>query len=176
MAALANQIANANAEAVVVWSTQPAASALLAELADRDWDGIFVYGYLTSAFISENTTEGIELVGPVNWWSTADSWAAQDFSARFTDRYNSDPMPQSAAYYDAVYLLQRAISDGGAEIADIQSWLLEQTSFIGAQGEYTPETFANGELTRSVLIISANGESVTELSRYNGDVCVAGCE
>jgi ABC-type branched-subunit amino acid transport system substrate-binding protein len=175
MAALVDQIINADAEAVVVWTTQPAASALLAELHDRDWDGVFLYGYLTAAFISENAADGIELLGPVNWWSTADSWAAQDFSARFTDRYNSDPMPQSAAYYDAVYLLQQAISANGADITDIQSWLLEQASFIGAQGEYTPETFANGELTRSVLIIGANGGLVTELSRYNGDVCVAWC-
>ncbi|MDX2160476.1 MAG: ABC transporter substrate-binding protein [bacterium] len=176
MTILADRIVSANAQAVVVWSSEPGAAALLAALDATGWDGLFVYGYLTPNFVSENVYDGIEIVGPVNWWSSAESWASRDFSTRFADRYNQEPLPQSAAYYDTVYLVREAISENGAETSDIQDWMLQTESYIGAQGEYTPDAGAGGELTQSVLIVQAVDGVVSEVSRYVGETCVAWCE
>jgi branched-chain amino acid transport system substrate-binding protein len=176
MAPFAEQIVNSGAEAVAVWTTEPAAASLLAALDSLGWTGTFVYGYLTPEFVEANAAQTVELIGPVTWWPSSQAWTSLDFSARFSDRYNSEPGPQSAAYYDAVYLLQRAIRESGGAVGDIQTWLLDLTGLTGAQGTYEPERYAGGELTRSVLIIGAEGGVVTELSRYNAETCVAVCE
>jgi len=176
MSAFADQVVGAQSEVVVVWSTQPAAANLLAALDAQNWDGVFVYGYLTPRFIDQNPVSSVEVVGPVNWWSSASDWATRDFTARYTDRYSSEPAPQSAAYYDTVYLVREAVTESGAAVSDIQSWLLDDVTFSGAQGDYATEDYTQGELTRSVLMIGVTDGVVSELARYNDDTCIAYCE
>lgn len=175
LTALAQQIADANVEAVAVWTTQPAALNLLTTLEAQGWNGVFVYGYLTPDFVEASASASVELVGPVSWWSSAQDWASRDFTARYVERYNSQPYPQSAAYYDAVYLIQNALSESSAEVSDVQDWLLSQSVFVGVQGTYAPETYNTGELIRAALIVQAAGGQVTELSRYQDDVCLSVC-
>jgi len=172
---LAAQIAGSNAEAVAVWTTQPAARSLLAELSALNWDGTFVYGYLTSDFADSIAPTTLEVLGPVNWWTTAQDWAGQTFAANYTERYNEAPSSQSAAYYDAIYLISQAIDSVGSDPDNIQNWLLNKDSFSGVQGEYQPETYEGGELSRSVYIVGIDGEVVTEAARYEGDTCIVHC-
>ncbi|MBW4439275.1 MAG: ABC transporter substrate-binding protein [Pleurocapsa minor GSE-CHR-MK-17-07R] len=172
---VAAQLVDSGVEAVAVWSTQPAASSLLSALDAAGWDGVFVYGYLTPEFVEQHSGVDVQVVGPVNWWSTGSSWATADFVARFEDRYNASPIPQSAAYYDAVYLVHDAVSESGIAVSDVRSWLLDQESYTGVQGDYTPATTGSGALTSSVLIVSMEDGAVSEASRYLDGACVAWC-
>ncbi|MDX1993589.1 MAG: ABC transporter substrate-binding protein [bacterium] len=176
MSAIAAQIAASGAETVAVWSPQPAAQALLEALAAEGWDGVIAYGYLTPGFVEASTVWTGELVGAVSWWAVAEDWTSRDFAARYAERYNDAPVPQSAAYYDAVYLISHAVRENGAQVSDMQTWLEAQDSFIGVQGSYAPETYSTSELTRTVLIVQAQGGQVSEISRYNAGVCLSQCE
>jgi hypothetical protein len=58
----------------------------------------------------------------------------------------------------------------------MQSYVLGLESFIGVQGIYAPSTYANGELTRSVQLVSVINGTMTEVARYNNTTCWAGCQ
>ncbi|HEX2622894.1 MAG TPA: ABC transporter substrate-binding protein, partial [Phototrophicaceae bacterium] len=175
-ATLASQISDANVEAVVIWSTQPAAASLLNELAKLNWSGTVVYGYLTPDFATSLTlSDSIEVLGPVNWWDTAGDWASRDFTTRYSERYGEAPTSQSAAYYDGIYLIAKAVAATGIDASQLQTWLMDLESFNGVQGSYTPNTYANGELTRAVEIVQAIGQQIIEIARYDGVTCRAYC-
>lgn len=173
-AALADQIVNANVEAVAVWSSQPATSALISELEARNWDGVLVYGYLTPDFVNTVGETAFEIVGPVNWWTNAGDWLSQDFANRYAARYGEAPIPQAVSYYDAIYLIAGGLDESGS--SGLLSWLSGLESFTGVGGTYSPESYGTGELTRSVLILDVQGGTVSEAARYNDAVCVVGCE
>lgn len=173
---LAEQIADADVQAVAVWSTSSAASALLAALDELGWDGLFVYGYLTPDFAALAAETSVEVIGPVGWWANGLDWASRDFVARFSERYDDQPLPQSAAYYDAVYLIAAALEDAGSSSSSIQSWLTKLDSFTGVQGSYQPKTYSTGELTRAVMMLGVGSEGVYEIARYDNMTCLVGCE
>jgi branched-chain amino acid transport system substrate-binding protein len=174
---LAEKIAASGAQAVVAYTTQPAASALLDALNGLNWKGVFVYGYLTPDYVTSlKPNADIQVVGPTNWWPNAGGWASGDFANRYTARYSEAPQPQSAAYYDAVYLVAKALEKNGASSTNIQKWLTGADNFNGVQGTYSPKTYDNGELTRSVRIIRLDGGNVVELARYDAGECLIGCD
>jgi branched-chain amino acid transport system substrate-binding protein len=174
LAALADQIVAANVEALAVWSNQPAAAALIAELDARGWQGVLVYGYLTTDFLAGLGEISFEIVAPVNWWSSAQDWLSQDFATRYTARYGDAPIPQAAAYYDAVYLIADGLDQSGE--SGLANWLNGLDSFVGVQGMYRPDAYGTGELSRSVLLLSVQGGVVREAARYDDVACVIGCE
>jgi branched-chain amino acid transport system substrate-binding protein len=173
---LAQQIVDANVQAVFVSSTQPAATALLEALNGMNWEGTFVYPYLTPDFVQTSAIgSSIEVIGAVNWWETAQDWLGEEFTTRYTARYGEAPLPQSAAYYDSIYLIAQALQEAGAEVESIQSWIVDLESFRGVQGSYQPGDYANGELTRMAYLLGVQGDTLSELARYNGETCVVGC-
>lgn len=173
LTALADQIVNANVEAVAVWSTQPAFSVLAAELQAHNWDGILVYGYLTPELAQSVSQISFEIISPVNWWSNASDWVSLDFSTRYTERYGEAPIPQAAAYYDAVYLV--AFQLAGDSPDGIQAGLNGLDTFIGVQGSYHPSRYDSGELTRQVIIVSVAQGVVSESARFDDGQCLIGC-
>ncbi|MBC8171052.1 MAG: ABC transporter substrate-binding protein [Anaerolineae bacterium] len=172
---LAQRIVDANVEAVAVWSNQPAASALLVALDELDWQGVFVYGYLTPEFAEQITDMSVDVIAPVNWWAANHDWASQNFSTRYTARYNAMPIPQSASYYDAIYLIATALAESGTTASSLQTWFTSLDSFTGVQGEYAPGTYDTGELTRSVTMVGVSAEGIYEIARYDGTTCRSGC-
>lgn len=174
-AALAGQIAAANIEAVAAWTTEPAALALLEALNAAGWNGVFVYGYLTPQVAAQITASTVEIIGPVSWWNTARAWGGQDFAARYSARFGADPLLQSAAYYDAVYLIASAVQSAGATPGNIQRWLTRLDSFEGVQGSYRPSDYSTGELTRALIMVRVDGSGVQEIARYDGTTCLSGC-
>ncbi len=175
-AGMAGQIAASGTQAVLAWTTPTAATSLLAELGALGWTGTFVYGYLTPELVETlDAPAGIEVLGAVNWWPTAGSWASQTFTEHYTDRYGQPPAPQSAAYYDAVYLIAHAIAEVGPAAADIQAWLADAGTIVGVQGAYRPATYGQGETIRSALLVRVDAEGVHEVARYEGTLCAGGC-
>jgi branched-chain amino acid transport system substrate-binding protein len=174
--AIAAEIAASNTQAIFAWTTQPAAAALVEALGAADWTGVVVYGYLTPEMSASMTIPAeIEMIAPVNWWQTAGDWASQAFAARYASRFGQEPFPQSASYYDAVYLIAAGVQAVGAAPADLQAWLLEQDRFQGVQGVYQPATYGDGELSRSVMLLGSIADGFAELARYENGVCWAGC-
>jgi branched-chain amino acid transport system substrate-binding protein len=176
MSSYAEQIANANVEAVLVWSTQPAARNLLQALTDLNWSGTVVYGYMTPDFAETlAVSEQIELLAPVNWWSVASDWNSAQFTERYMNRYGEAPLSQSAAYYDAVFLVANALDAQGTDKDALQQWLVDQENFRGVQGVYDAATYGDGELSRSTLIIRLNSDGVQEMARYENGLCWVNC-
>ncbi|MFN8373200.1 MAG: ABC transporter substrate-binding protein [Anaerolineae bacterium] len=172
----ARQIADSGAQAVFAWTTQPAAAQLLTALDAAGWQGVFVYGYLTPEYAQTlNMPAGIEVIAPVSWWNTANDWASVDFSARYTERFGESPTPQSAVYYDAMYLLASGIEAVGAESAALQTWLLDQQGYRGVQGVYDPAVYGDGEMSRSVMLLRVDSTGIHESARYENDVCWVNC-
>lgn len=172
-AGLADQIVNANVEAVALWSTQPAFSALASELQTRNWDGILVYGYLTPELVENLSRNSFEIIGPVNWWASAGDWVSLDFNARYVERYGEAPVPQAAVYYDAIYLAASQVMGGSPD--GIQAGINRLDTFIGVQGSYHPTRFDSGELTRHVVIVDIQQGVVSEVARYDDGQCLIGC-
>jgi branched-chain amino acid transport system substrate-binding protein len=172
---MAAQIAASSAQAVVIWSSQPAAAELLTALTTLDWSGIVLYGYLTPDFVEGlEISSTIELMGVSSWWSSGEDWASRDFTSRYLDRYGEEPLPQSAAYYDAVYLIARVLEESSSSV-DISA-IAALESFVGVQGQYSPDEYGSGELTRMSMIVLWDGEQVQPLARYDNNSCVAGCQ
>jgi branched-chain amino acid transport system substrate-binding protein len=173
-AAYAERIAAARVDTVVVWTTQPAASALLQALEALGWQGTFAYGYLTPDFLAATQT-ALTVVGPVNWWESNGTWASQRFTQAYAERYGTQPSPQSAAYYDAVYMIATALETAGADVGAVAQALAEISQFNGVQGVYRPAAYDGGELTRSVTILRYQA-GVAAAARYDGTTCLAGCQ
>jgi branched-chain amino acid transport system substrate-binding protein len=176
-AALAGQIVASDAEAVLAWTTQPAAEGLLDALDAAGWQGVFVYGYLTESFMdSLLVVDGIPVVGPVSWLAVAGDWSGHEFVQRYTNRYGEAPLTQSAAYYDAVYLIRKAVQSAGTDADDLMTWLTEDLDFIGVQGSYAAAEVDNNALSQSVLMVGVGADGPYEIARYTAGVCTAWCE
>ena len=177
-AEIARQIAASGAEAVLSWNTPVDAQALLTELGATGWTGTLAYGYLTPTLLETLTIpDGIDLIGPVNWWPAVGDAVSQNFVDRYMDRYNELPAPQSPAYYDAVYLIAHAIQAVGAEPADIQSWLTDADTapMQAVQGTYRPVTSDQARLIQSVYILEVSSPDAQVVARYDGATCLYGC-
>ncbi|GAB4442033.1 MAG: hypothetical protein Kow00120_10790 [Anaerolineae bacterium] len=175
-ATIASQIVASGAQSVLAWTTPTAATRLLDALGAQGWTGVYVYGYLTPELVDTlDAPAGIELLGAASWWPAGASWASQRFTESYVARYGETPGPQSAAYYDAVYLIAHAISEAGSAPADIQAWLAETGAMVGVQGVYQPATYGQGETTRSVMLVRVDAAGVHAVARYEGTVCMGGC-
>jgi branched-chain amino acid transport system substrate-binding protein len=177
MSAIAQQIVDNNLEAIAMWTAEPAFVTLWDALNALNWQGVISYGYATPALTNNLTVStNVELLAPMSWSILANDWLSQDFVTRYAERYGTTPTTQSAAYYDAVYLLANALQDGGTTAEEMQTYVLGLDSFIGVQGIYAPSIFANGELTRSVQLVSVINGTMSEVARYNSTTCWAGCQ
>jgi ABC-type branched-subunit amino acid transport system substrate-binding protein len=173
---VAAEIAATDTQAVFAWTTQPGAAALVEALAAANWSGVVVYGYLTPEMTASFSAQtSIEVIAPVNWWDAAGDWASQDFATRYATRFGEAPYPQSASYYDAVYLIAAGVEAVGAEPADLQAWLVDQDRFQGVQGAYQPAAYGDGELSRSVMLLGTSADGFTEVARYEDGACWSGC-
>jgi branched-chain amino acid transport system substrate-binding protein len=161
-------------EAVAIWTTEPAAQSLITELNAQGWDGLVIYGYLTPQFVSQLGTVELEVVGAVGWWPSAGDWLSADFTARYQTRYGQTPIPQAAAYYDAVYVVARGLQADGLD--GLGAWLADLDSFTGVQGTYQPATYASGELSRMGLVVSVQSGEAQEAARYQDGDCWVGCQ
>ncbi len=178
-ARMATRVIDSEAEAVLVWSAQPVLVGLLDELGAAGWSGVVIYGYPTPSLAATVTVPaGIELLGAASWWPVVGDGTSAGFVARYQARYGELPTAQSAAYYDAVYLVAQALRAVGPETEDIKAWLLEQSSFVGVQGVYDPADNGGAELSRSVVIVGLSDgqtQAVVEAARYLDGVCASGC-
>jgi branched-chain amino acid transport system substrate-binding protein len=176
VAPIVESILGSDAEVVALWTTQAHAFEIAKQLSEAQWQGTVVYGFMTPDFAAQLSGLSIEVLSPVNWWMSAQDWTSNYFVDQFTSRYGVTPLPQSASYYDAVYMIANAIAQFGTTTDNLQSWLTQDANYVGVQGVYSPSTFGTGELSRMLNIVSVNAGQLTSVARYNGNVCLTGCE
>ena len=175
LSSIAGQISAQKVEAVFAWTTPAALQSLLNTLGASDWRGAVFYGYLSDNLAATLTVpDGIALYGTTPWTPQASDWGSRAFTIAYTDLYAEAPSDLSAAYYDSVHLLRRAVEAVGSTPATVATWLREDADFIGVQGVYTPADYATGELTQSVRIMRVEGGLLMSAERYT--VCPALCE
>ncbi|MBK9123067.1 MAG: ABC transporter substrate-binding protein [Chloroflexi bacterium] len=164
-------ILNSGAEAVMVWSTPASMLSLVQALAETEWQGTLVYGYalpnLPELASLASLPDGVRLLLPVGWWPTATDWAGRWFADQYRELFDEEPIEQTAAYYDAIHLIRRAIEVGGPAPAALQDFLTNDAQFIGAQGTYNPATYGTGELTQAVMILEWRDGQMAPAARYN---------
>jgi len=169
------QISAQRVEAVFAWTTPAALQSLLDSLAAADWNGTVFYGYLNDSLAAKLTIpDGITLYGSTPWTPQASDWGSRTFTRAYTDLYAEAPSDLSAAYYDSVHLLRRAVEAVGSAPAAVTTWLREDADFTGVQGVYTPAAYATGELTQSVQLVRVEGGLLLPADRYT--VCPTLCE
>ena len=173
-ATIADQLVAADVETISVWSPQPAASALIAELNARGWDGVLVYGYMTTDFAATLGSTSFEIAAPVSWWADGQDWVGSAFANEYNDRYGESPLPQAAAYYDAVHLIGRGLDEAGT--SGLRTWLADLDSFVGVQGSYRPDAYGSSEMSRNVTLLSVQDGALGVIARYDDGVCLIGCE
>lgn len=173
-AGIADQLVAANVEAISVWSSQPAASALMTELTARGWDGVLVYGFMTPTFAETLGSLSFEVAAPVSWWADGQDWFGSAFAEEYRERYGADPLPQAAAYYDAVHLVARGLDESGT--SGLRTWLVDLDSFVGVQGSYRPDAYSGSEMSRNVTLLSLHEETLQVVARYDDGECLIGCD
>lgn len=171
LSAFYDRIVESGAEAVLVWSIPASLATLVDTMVSNGWQGTVVYGYTTPELVSGQfpAPSGIDLVIPVGWWHSTTSWAGHHFALSYLDLFDEQPIEQTAAYYDSVHLIRRAIEAVGPAPAALREYLNVDTDFIGAQGRYTPDAYNTGELTQSVQILTIGGgqTKITAAARYS---------
>jgi branched-chain amino acid transport system substrate-binding protein len=172
-AGIVDQLVAANVEAISMWSSQPAAEVLMAELSVRGWDGVMVYGFMTPAFAQTLGDVPFEVASPVSWWADGQDWFGSAFAEGYRERYGADPLPQAAAYYDAVHLIGRGLDEAGT--SGLRAWLEGVDEFVGVQGSYRPDAYGSSELSRNVTLLSVSGGTTEVIARYDDGVCLIGC-
>jgi branched-chain amino acid transport system substrate-binding protein len=171
---IADQLVAANVETISVWSQQPAALSLIEALNARGWEGVLVYGYMTPGFAATLPTTSFEMIAPMNWWIDDQDWFGRAFAETYTERYGENPLPQAAAYYDALHVIARGLDEAGA--TGLRTWLNDLDGFVGVQGSYQPDSYGNGEMSRNVTLLDVRAGTLSTIARYDDGLCLIGCD
>lgn len=166
----------ARPEVVAIWSAPNAAAALIKALRAEGYIGEIAYGALENPdFLRAMGEESVAgLLGVTSWFSGAQDAASAEFVRNYRATYGELPDSHAVAYYDAVYMIANAIRVGGPTA--VQSFVNQLPRFAGVQGEYRPAVYNNGQLSATIFIVSAAADgSLSELARYEGAICINGC-
>lgn len=152
----ARSIRDSGAQAAFIYTLQAPSTALISALDDVGWDGLIV------SMTPPAAAEG--LFTPVIWTAAADDRASREFVTDYAARWNESPSPESAAYYDAVYLAAQALR---------QSEALTRTALTGAEYTGVQGVYVNGVPDTVRLIeLGANTADISEAARYVAGACV----
>jgi branched-chain amino acid transport system substrate-binding protein len=157
----ADEIRDAGADALFLWTLDAPAQEMLRALAAEGWDGLIVYGELDEAFLQRADADLIVgLVGPVAWSSTAYDADSQNFVAAYQERWDAAPPADAAAYYDAIYLVSEALRKNGNATG-----LATLPAYDGVQGVYA------GGKTDDLLMVQVLAGGLVEQARYTQGAC-----
>ncbi len=168
LSADAEEIRDADAEAVFAWTLDAQAVLLLEALRDAGWDGLIVYSGLDRGFVERAGPELADgMFGPTSWSAAAYDAYGQSFVAEYEARWGTTPPDEAAAYYDAMYLLAQAVAGAGDDPDGIARELGNISGYRAVQGIY------DAAHTDDLLLIQvgADGE-LREAARYEDGACV----
>jgi branched-chain amino acid transport system substrate-binding protein len=154
------------ADVVVTW-TGPAESILLLKtLRDLGWKGTFMHVNPDSIYagLGKQTVEGV--VGPQGWPPTDTKPISQKFLSAYESKFHQMPDEHSAAYYDAVRLLQTAIQAVGTDPDKIRDYIANIKSWEGVQGTFRPKELGNGDLLTAVSLVKIENGQLKLLRQY----------
>ncbi len=162
----ARSIRESNATALFVWVLDSQMVNLQDALDAIGWDGTIFYTGLQRDTATNLTLEASESIyGLANWSPVAYDSASQVFVADYEAMWDEAPLPSSAVYYDAVWLLADAVSDEGDSVTGIINQL-NTNDMNGLLGNYR-----NGQ-SDSLLVLQMLNGTLVEAGRYDDTACI----
>lgn len=167
LSSAAAAIVRSGADVVINWGLQTEAALLIRDLRNMGWNGTFLFQTADPIFVelAREYAEGV--VGPQNWFHSAQDEQSAMFTERYTAAFGRLPTSHSAVYYDGIQLLAAAIEEVGLDRNKVREWLAGLTGHRGISGVYqTANLGGNGDMSLAVLMGEIrNGEPV-EAARY----------
>ena len=120
--------------AIICWSPEPEAAALVQALRDAHWQGQLYIGAVDVDFIALAGQAGEGTIGPTNRVLASSVGASQAFFQAFQRRFGIAPDEHAAAMYDAVHLLAAALATVGPDPQAITGYLNQVQGLPGLQG------------------------------------------
>ncbi len=153
-------------QALVIWGQPEEAARLIRRMRERGMTQE-VFGGPELAFpefpkLAGASSEGVIVVFPCDLWR--DDPILQEFTRRFSERYNEPPDIIAAYAYDGMNLLIQAIREGGLNRARIRDALAEIKVFHGVTGEIRFDG-SGSNLSPPILAVIQNGCFVPLLKR-----------
>jgi ABC-type branched-subunit amino acid transport system substrate-binding protein len=157
----------ATPDGVALWGSPQDATLLYNELLLRGWTGRFFYRYAQEAAVLDqllvSNPQGI--IGANGWSFAMPDALSQQLLVNYSRRYATLPGDEAAAAYDAIYVLGGQIRVVGPAMPALYESFAAMPDVLAVQGNFAPQTFANGDISRSV--------TVYELSQYGAPQAVA---
>lgn len=165
----AQDIVDADADGLFVWTLDAQGELLLEALADAGWRGPIVYVGLDEDVIANADPALVnDLIGLAPWSATAYDAYSQRFVEDYVARWGATPSEDAAAYYDAITLLAAAVQAADDDPDDISRALANLGAIEGVQG-----TYADGATTGLRLMSVRADGSETELAYYDSGECLS---
>lgn len=162
----AEEIHNAEADALFLWTLDAQALEMLRALEAEGWDGVIVYGELDDAFLQRADDALISgLLSPVDWSPVAYDADSQEYVSAYTARWDEPPSTRSASYYDALYLIAEGLREAGSGSTAFANALATLPAYDGVQGVYENATSAD------LLIAQVRDGGLLEQVRYSQGGC-----
>ena len=165
----AQDIVDARADALFVWTLDATGVLLLQELEALGWQGAVVYVGLDQTVIDAVGSElAANLIGLNPWSPAAYDAYSERFVSDYESRWGEAPAEHAAAYYDALTLLAEAVQAAGDSPALIASALEDDSAIEGVQGAYV------GASTDALHLIQTDADgATTDLAFYEGGACLS---
>lgn len=164
----ARDVADADAEALLLWTTDAQARLVLQALADEDWHGDVIFIGLDDDFLAATDASLSEgLLTPVIWNAVAYDVTSQQFVEDYWVRWMATPSAAAAGMYDAVQMVAQSINDG------IRLSSIDYSGVLGAYSHLELGSLRLAQVVAGDLIEVAqyaDGECVTCVANVLPDV------
>ncbi|WP_026673136.1 ABC transporter substrate-binding protein [Alkalihalobacterium bogoriense] len=165
MSAQVTRINSANAEAIIVWGTNPGPAVIASNIRDLGIDLPMVssHGIANQTFINlaEDGAEGVVIpTGKLLFPSQIPSDDIQydvisSFYEEYKEKYNSEPTNFGSYGYDNVMLIVEALQAGATDRESIRNYLeTEITDWVGTTGVFTFSTEDHNGLEPDSMVIA----------------------
>lgn len=176
----AQDLTDADAEAVVIFGEPDTAAILVRELRARDYDGVIAYGSLSGneAEFRQNAGDSAAgVVAPLLWSPDAIDAGSSRFAVEYQKRFGERPDANAVIGFDSVAAIAAAIEVAGKDPVEIRDTLATVGPLGGVQGVYSPASFPNGGRTiEASVIVALEADGISrEQARFNIGLCLRNC-
>ncbi|MGB1289070.1 MAG: ABC transporter substrate-binding protein, partial [Aggregatilineales bacterium] len=162
-------VADSNTPVLIAYGAPDLAREFYTRLIATGWDGRFVYNRANhedfKSGLSDEQLGGI--MGATTWSYAANDDSSRAFVADYAALYDDVPDDIAAAAYDAVYMIDTAVSETGNLINNLNTI----DSLDGVQGLLQPDLLPDGESSNQTMIFETTGYGgQAVVARYAGDI------
>lgn len=175
----AQELYDANPQAVAVFGTAETAAALITALKSKGYQGVIVYGSAEgnlATFLERAGTATADVLIPLIWSPEAVDSGSQRFTEAYRVRFGELPTAAAVVAFDSVAAIAASIKINGGSPETIRNTLASTTATGGVQGVYNPTFFGNGRtIEASIFFRLTSAGDLLEEVRYNSGFCARNC-